>query len=142
MPDAIKTIEGWRDELKVRRFLSARVGFFIFSLGRGKPKQLVERLWFTFKGRVLGSIAIEAIEENTGQYDGKLKLLYGDWKPGRILMRCRPPFEFLEEEVFHRGFQGWRYFDLEQYRASAAHAAAREDANMERILSAKSADVM
>lgn len=31
---------------------------------------------------------------------------------------CPPPFRRLEDKVYHDGFRGWRYFDLEAYRTT------------------------
>jgi hypothetical protein len=136
MNAALKTIEGWRDEPRVRKFLSTPWGFFIFSLGRGRPKRPIERLYFTFRGRIFGWIHVTAVEENTGQYDQHLKTMFGDgWRPGRIICRCAPPFHFIDELVFHRGFQGWRYFDFDVYRNSEAARLAREDIELETMCS-------
>jgi hypothetical protein len=31
---------------------------------------------------------------------------------------CAGPMQRLKEKLYHDGFRGWRYFDLDEYRAS------------------------
>lgn len=95
---------------------------YYFTLGRGRPQrpEPVTQLYFTHRGRVLGHFVIQEIVQNKGQLP-LLTTLDGDpseWqiKPDRWVAVCRPPFLRLKKKVFHRGFQGWRYFDLGKYR--------------------------
>jgi hypothetical protein len=145
MADIIKTIESWRDRGRVLAWLTRRNRtpnqdryLYYFTLGRGRPKQHVEHLFFTFQGRVIGWFDVEEIVTNLGTWaefveDGttmeestgrqRAVSVYQDregkaWKPnpGAWLILCPPPFHLLQEEIFFSGFQGFRYFDLESYR--------------------------
>lgn len=146
MADIIKTIESWRDPRRVLRFLTNHNGCehdwaFFFSLGRAKPKQPVERLFFTFQGRILGWFDVLDIIYNSPQFEASVSggttldqattpdqpprqlVRYrerngGEWRPkmDSALVLCRPPFFRVEEKLYHEGFRGWRYFDLEAHR--------------------------
>lgn len=130
MPDVIKTIESWRDARRVLAFLHSHDHSpdpewrFIFNLGRGCPQRPVGRLYFVFKGRVLGWFAIESFQQNVGQFEGYSKMFSG-WSPARWVMVCQPPFTRIKERIYKRGFQGWRYFDLEAYRNSSEAKMAK-----------------
>lgn len=93
---------------------------YYFTLGRNLPKQPVERLWFTYRGRILGSFKIEEFIVNDGSLP-RLKRLDGgesEWqfvKDARIAV-CSVPCERNNERLAYEGFRGWRYFDLEAYR--------------------------
>jgi hypothetical protein len=100
-------------------------GFYVFQLGRGEPKRKpVEHLWFVFRGRLYGSFEIARIERNVGQFADLVTLykredLAKEWhlRDDNWVAVCRPPFKFFRgRHVYYSGFQGWRYFDLEQYR--------------------------
>lgn len=101
-------------------------GFYVFQLGRGKPKQEPKNLWFVYRGRVYGHFEIARIERNEGQFEELVTMykredLASEWHLGfgNYVAICKPPFEFFKgRKVFYSGFQGWRYFDLEQYRNS------------------------
>src|SRR6266566_4279685 len=88
-------------------------GRFYFSLGRGRPKQPVERIFFTHRGRILGHFAVSALVQNTGQLP-KLRSLNDEESEWQIkgdawVAICAPPFERLKARVYHEGFRGWRY---------------------------------
>ena len=38
------------------------------------------------------------------------------FKLGVWVAICVPPCHWLEEEVFHESFRGWRYFDFNEHR--------------------------
>ena len=145
MADIIKTIESWRDRDRVLAWLKRRNGtpnreryLYYFTLGRGRPKQSVEHLFFTFQGRVLGWFDVEDIRANIGKWAEFVETgttmekategpraanVYQSqegniWtpKPGAWLIFCPPPFHLLEERIFFSGFQGFRYFELKSYR--------------------------
>jgi hypothetical protein len=93
---------------------------FYFTLGRGMPKEPVERLWFTYQGRILGWFPVEEIIVNVGQIPTLNRLDGGesDWqikKDAKVAI-CAPPCHRLTERIFMDGFRGWRYFNLESYR--------------------------
>lgn len=93
---------------------------FYFTLGRGRPKQNIERIWFTYQGRILGYFVIEKIVVNDGTLP-KLNSLDGsesDWqfRKDAIVAICKPPCVRLKERIFMDGFRGFRYFDLDSYQ--------------------------
>jgi hypothetical protein len=118
---------------QLERFLGAFTAYY-FSLGRGRPKTPPAQLWFTHSGILIGFFEIQEIVRNAGDLrDGakntgsmelpKLTTLDGGksaWQipPGNWVAVCRPPFCKLEDRVYHEGFRGWRYFDLESYRGT------------------------
>jgi len=141
----IKTIESWRDPDRVFTWLTRRNRtpnqdryLYYFTLGRGRPKQPVERLYFTFQGMVIGWFDVENIVANVGEWadfvgggttmeqsTGRQRAvnIYKDregstWTPklGVWLVLCPPPFHLTEEQPYFSGFQGFRYFDLDSYR--------------------------
>ncbi len=141
----IKTIESWRDRERVLAWLTRRNPtpnqdryLYYFTLGRGRPKQPVERLYFTFQGKVIGWFDVEDIVANDGKWNdfisgfntmdqatGRQRVanVYKDqegdiWAPklGVWLVLCPPPFHLIEEQLYFSGFQGFRYFDLYSYR--------------------------
>jgi hypothetical protein len=123
MTDIIKTWPSFMPRAQVREVFTAGWGLFYFTLGRGKPKQEIERLWFTHKGRILGSFKINRIVQNDGTLPRLQRLDGGEseWqiKPDRWVAICLPPFARLKETVYHESFRGFRYFNLEQYRGTA-----------------------
>lgn len=95
---------------------------FYFTLGRGVPKQKVDRLWFTYQGRILGHFVIEEIVVNDGTLP-KLNRLDGgesDWQFKRDVRVavCAARCVRLKERMYMSGFRGWRYFDIDNYRGS------------------------
>jgi len=96
---------------------------YYFTLGRGAPKREgVDELYFTHRGRILGNFSIAEIVQNAGQLP-QLTTLDGDpseWqiKADAWVAVCRAPFHRLSERLYHEGFRGWRYFDIEAHRGS------------------------
>lgn len=96
---------------------------FYFTLGRGRPQRDdVAEIWHTHQGVILGHHNLVEIIRNDGSLP-KLRSLSdveSEWqiKPDNWVAVCRPPFVRLEEKIFHEGFRGWRYFDLEKYRGT------------------------
>jgi hypothetical protein len=95
---------------------------YYFSLGRGKPKQEIGRMWFNYQGRIIGSFEVEEIVCNDGTLP-KLHRLDGGESGWQIrkdawVAICAPPCERPKERIFHDSFRGWRYFDLERYRGT------------------------
>lgn len=124
--DIIKTWPANVDARSVAAMFSEKTPpwcVFYFTLGIGKPKENVERLWFTYRGRILGFFVIREIIVNDGTLP-KLQSLDGsesDWqfrKDAKVAI-CLPPCHRLRERVFMDGFRGWRYFDFESYRGTA-----------------------
>jgi hypothetical protein len=118
--DIIKTWPAFMGSRKVLAIFNHKWARFYFSLGRGKPKQEVSRIWFTHRGRIIGSFPIEQVVRNDGSLP-KLRSLQdrvSEWqfKHDIWVAVCRPPIERLGDRVYCEGFRGWRYFDLETYR--------------------------
>jgi hypothetical protein len=96
---------------------------YYFTLGRGRPKRYdPTALYFTHKGIIVGHFLIAEIVQNVGQLP-KLTNMDGDPSAWQIrgdawVAICPPPFQPLEKKIYHEGFRGWRYFDLESYRSS------------------------
>jgi len=97
---------------------------YYFSLGRGKPKQAIAFMWFTYGGRILGRMAVEEIVCNDGTLPklGRLDGGESEWQIAKDawVAICRPPCLRIRERVFHESFRGWRYFDFERWRADPA----------------------
>jgi hypothetical protein len=96
---------------------------YYYTLGCGKPKQDISRLWFTYQGRIIGSFEVDKVVCNDGTLP-KLSRLDGgesEWqiKKDAWVAVCKPPCVRLKERVFMTGFRGWRYFDFESYRGTA-----------------------
>lgn len=94
---------------------------YYFTLGRGKPKDPPAKIWFTWRGRILGWFEIESIVCNDGSLPQLSRL---DGEPSEWQIRkdawvavCKPPCQRIRERVYMSGFRGWHYFDLESYRS-------------------------
>lgn len=95
---------------------------FYFTIGRGKPSREIDRLFYTHKGLILGHFVIAEIVQNVGQLP-RLRSICGEtseWqiRPDNWVAICDPPFHFLRERLYHDGFRGFRYFDLNAYRGT------------------------
>lgn len=143
----IKTIESWRDPRRVIRWLHAFDGnkdaCFYFPIGRGMPKRSpVTRLYFTFRGRVMGWFKIAEFQvmcptllewmiSETGSMPENqdreptakcnLNLVYKGgkrWFPklGTWVVFCSSPFHRTKKRIYMQGFRGFRYFDLKAGR--------------------------
>lgn len=119
MAAIIKTWPAFMPQPRVREAFSSFAVFY-FTIGRGKPARQIDRLFFTHQGLILGSFAITEIVQNVGQLP-KLRAISGEeseWqiRPDSWVAICDPPFDALTERIYHDGFRGFRYFDLEAYR--------------------------
>ncbi len=124
MPEQLKdVIKSWPakfDRAHVLNVFTHTWGRLWFSLGRGKPKSGPRRLYYTHQGQIIGHFDVEAVVINDGSLP-KLRSItdkVSEWqfKPDVWIAVCPQPFHPLEEKLFHEGFRGWRYFDLESYR--------------------------
>lgn len=122
--DIIKTWPADMDAKTVARIMSPKGCFarYYFALGRGKPKQKVDRLWFTYRGRILGSFFVEEVVCNDGSLP-KLNRLDGqpsEWqiKKDAWVAICVPGCERPPERTYHEPFRGWRYFSYENFRGT------------------------
>jgi hypothetical protein len=122
MTAILKTLPTFFARGQIQNFLAAEFSRFYFTLGRGKPQRPdpVKRIYFTHCGVILGFFFIEEIVQNKGQLP-LLTTLEGkpsEWqiKPDRWVAVCAPPFYFEQDKIYHAGFRGWRYFDLQAYR--------------------------
>lgn len=123
MPDILKTWPAVMDRRRVLAAFTHDWGEFYFTLGRGKPSKPVERLWFTHHGQILGYFSVNRIIRNDGTNIPELRSISGEksaWqiKPDAWVAICRPPFVELDDKVYHDGFRGWRWFNLEEYSAA------------------------
>ena len=96
----------------------AAFSMYYFTLGKGKPQQEIERIWFTYRGRILGSFKVHDIVCNVGQLP-KLRRIDGgesEWqiKRDRYVVVCSD-FKRLRERVFCDSFRGWHYFNFSDY---------------------------
>lgn len=123
MADIIKTWPVAVSAQATARIFSEKAPSFsryYFTLGHGRPKAEVERIWFTYGGRVLGWFTVEDIVCN----DGTLPLLNrldgspGEWQIAKDawVAVCCPPCHRIAERIFMDGFRGFRYFNFEEYR--------------------------
>jgi hypothetical protein len=124
--DIIKTWPAFISAKATARMFSESVPPFhvyFFTLGRGMPKQKIDRLWFTYQGRIIGWFPVEEIIVNVGQIPVLNRLDGGesDWqikKDAKVAI-CNPPCVRLKERIFMDGFRGWRYFDFQTYRGTS-----------------------
>lgn len=119
--DIVKTWPSFMEPEKVGRIFAQRWARFYFSLGRGRPKREISSIWFTHRGRLIGSFPIEQIVKFDGRNIPELRSLEdrdSAWQfiPGVHVAVCVPPCQWIDGEVFHESFRGWRYFDLAEYR--------------------------
>jgi hypothetical protein len=125
MAEIIKTWPACVSAATTARMFSPTVPAFhryCFTLGRGRPKEQIEKLWFTYAGRILGYFEVEEIIVNDGSLPRLHRLDGGesDWeirKDAKVAI-CAAPCVRLKERLFMAGFRGWRYFDLVWYRES------------------------
>lgn len=122
MADIIKTWPAATDARVVAEIFSASAPPFCryyFTLGRGKPKEKVDRIWYTWRGRILGNFDIKEIVVNDGTLP-RLASLSGeesDWqiRKDAMVAICAPPCHRIKERVYMSGFRGWRYFNFREY---------------------------
>jgi hypothetical protein len=93
---------------------------YYFTLGRGKPKEPITKIWYTWRGRILGSFRVDEIIRNDGSLPKLLSLSDEEsgWqiKPDAWVAICLPGALAYRDGVFMSGFCGWRYFDTAAYR--------------------------
>lgn len=125
MSDIIRTWPANLDAHTVAEMFSATLPpwcTYYFTLGRGMPKRKIDRLWFTWRGRILGYFYVDEIIVNDGSLPRLHSLSGGEseWqiaKDAKIAI-CSPPCIRLKERIFHEGFRGWRYFNIDEWRAN------------------------
>jgi hypothetical protein len=97
----------------------AKYSAYYFTIGRGKPKEKIERIWWSYQGRIIGSFKVDRFVINDGSLP-RLGSISGDggWhiKPDRWVAICESGGDLLKERIFFAGFRGWRYFDIGSYR--------------------------
>lgn len=125
MADIIKTWPACIPAKTTARVFSAydsRFTDYYFSVGRGKPKQPVRWMWFTYMGRIIGRFIISGIVCNDGTLPKLYRLDGGEsgwqFRKDSWIAVCSAPCIRLHERVFFSSFRGWRYFDFESYRGS------------------------
>ncbi len=96
---------------------------YYFSVGRGKPKQEVTWMWFSYMGRIIGRLMIKEIVCNDGTLPKLYRLDGGEsgwqFRKDSWVAVCVSPCDRLKERVFYSSIRGWRYFDFESYRTTA-----------------------
>jgi hypothetical protein len=122
--DIIKTWPAFMHPKKVRTVFTMKWdGAFYFTMGRNRPKQKVEHLYYTHRGRIIGFFQVEEIVKNIGQLP-ELHSITGEvsgWqiKPDAWVAICKSgSYTEIEEKVYHEGFRGWRYFDFEAHKGT------------------------
>lgn len=123
MADIIKTWPRAVSAAATARMFSEKSPAFCryyFALGRGRPKQEVDRLWFTYLGRIIGYFRVDEIVVNDGTLPrlNRLDGTPGEWQIAKdaYVAICNPPAVRLKDRVFMDGFRGFRYFDIDEYR--------------------------
>ena len=68
MAEIIKTWPSQVDARTAARIFSPKGCFsrYYFTLGRGRPKQAITRMWFAYRGRILGSFEVQDVVCNDG----------------------------------------------------------------------------
>jgi len=123
MADIIRTWPASAKQKVVAEMFALRPRWcrYYFTLGRGTPKQSIERLWFTYQGRILGSFGVDEIVCNVGQLP-KLHSIDdedSEWQiPKDAWVAICTDFTRAKARVFMDGFRGWRYFDFEAWKAT------------------------
>lgn len=119
--DIIKTWPSIVDAKTVARIFSPKGSFarYYFTVGRGNPKQKIERMWFTYRGRILGSLAVEEIVCSDGSLP-RLNRLDGqpsEWQIAKDawVAVCVPGCQRPPVRAWMSGFRGFRYFNFEEY---------------------------
>lgn len=120
MTAILKTWPAFMERRKALEVFNHQWSRFYFTLGRGRPKREPKQIWHTHRGIILGHHVIEEIVRNDGSLP-KLRSLSDEesaWqiRPDNWVAVCLPPFYPLRERIYHEGFRGWRYFDLDAYR--------------------------
>lgn len=123
MSAIIKTWPSFMPYKKVMEVFTHDWGNFYFTLGRGKPAQEIQELWYTHRGRILGHFNVSTIVRNLGNNLPKLRSITGEVSEWQIKLMnwvavCGPPFHPLEEKLYYEPFRGWRYFNLEKHRGT------------------------
>ncbi len=123
MPAILKTWPAFMPPKKVLEVFTHQRSVFFFTLGRGRPQQTVTEIYHTHRGRILGHFTVDAVVRNMGDNLPKLTAIDGTESEWQIKLMnyvaiCPPPFYPLEEKLYHEGFRGWRYFDLDAYRGT------------------------
>ncbi len=122
MADIIKTWPANVDARTVVSIFRSRCGWanYYFTLGRGKPAQQIDRIWWTWRGRILGSFRVDRVVVNDGSLPKLCRLDGGEseWqiRPDMWVAICAEGCEPLRERMYMTGFRGWRYFDITAYR--------------------------
>jgi hypothetical protein len=141
MAAILKTWPAFMPPKKVLEVFTHDWGAFFFTLGRGRPNRLFcpcadpacslhheerdgsPQIYHTHRGRILGHFYIQSIVRNMGDNLPKLTAIDGTESEWQIKLMnwvavCPTQFHPLEETLYHEGFRGWRYFDLEKYRGT------------------------
>lgn len=126
MSDIIKTWPAFIEPYTVMRMFGKDSPYarYYFTLGRGKPQREIKRLWFSYRGRILGCFTVEEIVRNDGANIPRLRSCDGsrsEWqiKKDAYVAVCIGPCDRLRERLYMTGFRGWRYFNISTYRESS-----------------------
>ena len=77
MTDILKTWPASMSRARVLKAFTHDWGTFYFTLGPRKPKQGIDRLWYTHQGEIVGSFKVERLAQNDGSFP-KLRSITGE----------------------------------------------------------------
>src|SRR3954471_12612489 len=116
MADVIKSWPSFMHPRKVLMIFNERPAFpsYYFTIGRGKPKRDVERIWFTYRSRILGHFDVRQVIRNVPGAIPPLRRIDGserEWqiKPYNWVVVGAPPFHRLRERLYMEAFRGFHY---------------------------------
>jgi hypothetical protein len=119
MADIIRTWPANDYTKSAARLFRPQRGIFYFTLGVGKPKQELERLWFTYRGRIIGYFRVLQVitsDEMEGLDIRHISDHGKEWKPkkARWVAVCSS-FVRAPRRRHMGGFRGYRYFSFDEY---------------------------
>lgn len=102
----------WEDyEQELRKVANYKnvLNFKVHAFPTGVSKG--DRCYLVHNGKIMGWMEIVGFSEKSFTCSTTKK----QWK-GKFIERSGP-FHYLEEDIPYKGFQGYRYFDFEEYKA-------------------------
>ena len=126
MSDIIKTWPSFMPRRKVMQIFNneGKWSNYYFSVGRGKPQQAVEHIWFTHGGTILGRFRVTEFVFNENERTlprlMSIENHESQWqfRPGIWVAVCNGKFMPEPHRYRFAGFRGWRYFNFEEHISS------------------------